>query len=188
MRNLAQFSDEMLLEGLRRDEEAAFDEIYYRYWALLCGIAYKRVQSRDVVEEMVQELFTTFWLNRRKLQVHTSLKAYLSASIRYMVLRYFQQEMAMQTYRNHMQAASTPVDSSTEAIIQARDLSAHVEQALTQLPQKCRQVYELSRKEYKSNREIAETLNISEKTVENQLTKALRVLRLNLKDIVAFFF
>jgi RNA polymerase sigma-70 factor (ECF subfamily) len=87
-----------------------------------------------------------------------------------------------------MQAAATPVDSSTEAIIQARDLSAHVEQALTQLPQKCRQVYELSRKEYKSNREIAETLNISEKTVENQLTKALRVLRLNLKNIVAFFF
>lgn len=161
---------------------AAFEEIYNRYWNKLYSAAYKRVQSKEVSEELVQDLFTSLWLNRKTVNVHTSLAAYLFTSVRYLVLNHVQKEMVRASYKESLQL--NRVDNSTEETVLLNDLVLNLNAAVEQLPVKCKSVFELSRKEYKSNKEIAAELGISEKTVENQLTKALRRLRLGLNSLL----
>ncbi len=161
---------------------AAFEEIYNRYWDKLYTAAYKRVQLKEVSEELVQDLFTSLWVNRNKVDIRTSLASYLFTSIKYLVLNYMQKEMVRSNYRESL--SGNRIDNSTEETVLLNDLALNINAAVEQLPDKCKSVFELSRKEYKSNKEIAAELGISEKTVENQLTKALKRLRLGLNSLL----
>lgn len=188
MRNLEKLSDEELSVLLSKEVTAAFDEIFNRYWSQLYATAYKRVKSRESAEEIVQDLFTSLWVKRKNLRIHTSLAAYLFTSIRYLVLNHIQKEAVSKSYKDSMQLVKTVYENSTEETVFLNDLSQKIEKEISFLPSKCRSVFELSRKEYKTNREIAAVLGISEKTVENHLTKAIRKLRLNLNDIISLAF
>lgn len=161
---------------------AAFEEIYNRYWNKLYAAAYKRLQSKEVSEELVQDLFTSLWVNRNTINIHTSLAAYLFTSVRYLVLGQVQKEMVRANYKDSLYL--NRVDNSTEETVLLKDLVTNLNVAVEQLPVKCKSVFELSRKENKSNKEIAAELGISEKTVENQLTKALKRLRLSLNSLL----
>lgn len=182
MQNLTKLQDEVLLKLLKHEHMAAFEEIYNRYWDKLYTAAYKRVQLKEVSEELVQDLFTSLWINRNKVDIRTSLAAYLFTSIKYLVLNYMQKEMVRSNYRESL--SGDRVDNSTEETVLLNDLALNINAAVEQLPDKCKSVFELSRKEYKSNKEIAAELGISEKTVENQLTKALKRLRLGLNSLL----
>nr|WP_121272381.1 RNA polymerase sigma-70 factor [Pedobacter schmidteae] len=182
MQNLTQLQDEVLLKLLKQEHMAAFEEIYNRYWDKLYTAAYKRVQLKEVSEELVQDLFTSLWVNRNKVDIRTSLASYLFTSIKYLVLNYMQKEMVRSNYRESL--SGNRIDNSTEETVLLNDLALNINAAVEQLPDKCKSVFELSRKEYKSNKEIAAELGISEKTVENQLTKALKRLRLGLNSLL----
>lgn len=168
---------------LKQDDEAAFEELYNRYWSRLYAAAYKRVKSAETAGEIVQDLFTSIWKNRRYLQIHTSCEAYLFTAVRYLVLHHLEKEIVREKYRNSLHTPVRDYDNSTEEIIFRDDLRQHLEKAVAHLPSKCRSVFELSRMENKTNREIAETLGISEKTVENHLTKAISRIKLQLAGI-----
>lgn len=182
MQDLNKLPDEVLLSLLKEERVAAFEEIYNRYWNKLYSAAYKRVQSREVSEELVQDLFTSLWVNRKTISVHTSLAGYLFTSVRYLVLNHVQKELVRSSYKSSLKPGRT--DNSTEETVMLNDLVLNLNAAVEQLPVKCKSIFELSRKEYKSNKEIAAELGISEKTVENQLTKALRRLRLGLNSLL----
>lgn len=182
MRDYEKLSDDDLTGLLRKGDIAAFEEIYNRYWPVLYSAAYKRVRSREVSQEIVQDLFTAFWLGRKEMDIRSSLKGYLFAAVRYKVLNHIEKEMVRRDYRSRLPEPSLRVDNSTEEAILLNDLHHQLDQELDQLPFKCRQVFELSRIAQKSNREIALELKISEKTVENHITKALRILRGGLKE------
>lgn len=182
MQNLNILQDEELLQLLKQEQMAAFEEIYNRYWDKLYAAAYKRLQSKEVSEELVQDLFTSLWVNRNTLNIHTSVAGYLFTSVRYLVLGQIQKEMVRANYKESL--SLNRVDNSTEETVLLNDLVANLNVAVDQLPVKCKSVFELSRKEYKSNKEIAAELGISEKTVENQLNKALKRLRLGLNSLL----
>lgn len=182
MQNLNILQDEELLQLLKQEQMAAFEEIYNRYWDKLYAAAYKRLQSKEVSEELVQDLFTSLWINRNVLNIHTSVAGYLFTSVRYLVLGQIQKEMVRDSYKESL--SLNRVDNSTEETVLLNDLVANLNVAVEQLPVKCKSVFELSRKEFKSNKEIAAELGISEKTVENQLTKALKRLRLGLNSLL----
>lgn len=184
--NLSSLTDEKLIELFRAESKPAFEEIYGRYWAKLYSAAFKRVKVHEVAEELVQELFTGLWMNRAQLNIRTSLAAYLQTSIRYMVFNYFSKEYVRRDYQQRM-AVFKNYDNSTEEIILLNDLKYSLENQINLLPTQCRSVYELSRKEHKTNKEIARVLGISEKTVENHLTKALKRLRINLSNLNTLF-
>ncbi|RZK08580.1 MAG: RNA polymerase sigma-70 factor, partial [Flavobacterium sp.] len=186
MTKLKKLSDEDLVELLKSGEAPAFEELYNRYWASLYNAAAKRLSSGEVAEELVQDFFTSLWLNHAKLNIHTSFKHYVYTSVRYLVYNQYQKETVRRAYKEEKQRGLVYEDNSTESLIAFKELNKVVNEGVERLPSKCRTVYELSRKEYKNNKEIAHLLGISEKTVENHLTKALRNIRLSLKDAMSF--
>ncbi|RCH56116.1 RNA polymerase sigma-70 factor [Mucilaginibacter hurinus] len=181
MRNHAEISDIELLELLRGgDDKHAFNEIYARYWEKMYGAAYKRLRSTEVAEEIVQDLFTDIWLRRDSLHITTSLPVYLFSAVRYRVINYIHHELVKNNYQQTILHSTRDFDNSTEELVLLSDLNKRIKTQVNLLPEKCRAIFELSRDEHKSNKEIARSLGISEKTVENHITKALRRLRTSL--------
>lgn len=179
-----QHTDQELATLLGKEGSTAFVAIYNRYWAELYTAAFRRLKSKELSEEILQDLFTTLWVNRFQLQINSSLRAYLHQAIRNQVLNYFEKEEVRQRYRAYLQALSSDSDNSVEAIISCNDLAALLEKEVGKLPEKCREVYQLSRQWHLPNKEIAAMLHISEKTVESHLTKALKTLKGQLKDAI----
>lgn len=179
------FSSEQLLNLLQKDDPAAFEELYDRYWFQLFISAHKRLQCREDAEEAVQSLYESLWKNRHHIIIRTSLENYLFASIRYIVLRMMQKRLSGKTAPGVDAEGCAQPDYSTEETILINDLSNHINQLVEKLPEKCKKVFELSRYEMKTNREIAAMMGISEKTVENHITKALHLIR---NSLTHFFF
>ncbi len=179
MRNFKKLSDMELCALLVKSDNGAFEEVFGRYWSALYSAAYKRVKSHEKAEEIVQDLFTLLWAKRENINIHTSLSGYLFTSVRYLVLNHIQKELVRDTYKGSLDLTGV-YDNSTEDTILLNDLKRNIEKEVSNLPPQCRSIYELSRKHHKINREIAELLSISEKTVEGHLTKAIRQLKIRL--------
>lgn len=179
------FSDEELLEGILSDDEKSFDELYNRYWSRLYSHALKRMEDEESAREIVQDVFTELWIHRHERKIHTSVAAYLHTAIRYRILNYMQKEWVRKRYSMEIQRQPAILNNATEESIFLEELHTRVEKLTAELPPQCKRVFELSRKEFKNNREIAAELDISEKTVEFHLTKALRILRSHLREFVS---
>lgn len=174
-------SEKELVDYLKQDKLNAFREIYSRYWKTMYSAAFKRLKSKELSEEIVQELFTTLWVKRHSLNINNGVAPYLYTAVSHAVIDHYRKEMVREKYKQAFKVIHfADSDNSTEETILLRDLNETIESEISQLPDKCRSVYELSRKEYKTNKEIALHLGISEKTVENHLTKALKRLQVGL--------
>lgn len=186
MRGFRTLCDEELLDQMTHGlhAEQAFEELYNRYWSKLYMMAYNRLRSREAAEEIVQDFFTSIWIKRDNLRVGQSFTAYMHSAVRYNVINYWQKAYIRKRYREEIYE-SAETDHNTEDTIGLNDLKRVINAELCRLPERCRIVYNLSRNDYKTNKEIAIELGISEKTVENQLTKALRHIRSGLQQ--AFF-
>jgi RNA polymerase sigma-70 factor (ECF subfamily) len=185
IKELTTLTAEQLFNLLKEDDAAAFEELYNRYWFQLFLTAQKRLACREDAEEAVQNLFESLWKNRHKIKIRTSLENYLFAAIRYIVLRLLYRKMTRTSFAAEKGGLWPGADYSTEQTIAVNDLSKQIEHIVKELPDKCRKVFELSRYEMKTHREIAMIMHISEKTVENHITKALRLIKMNLNH---FFF
>ncbi|MGN6181894.1 MAG: RNA polymerase sigma-70 factor [Mucilaginibacter sp.] len=185
MREFTCFSDDELLDMLKNEDEHAFNELYNRYWEKLFNAAYKRLKHIEAAEEVVQDLFTDLWLRRKTLNIRQELPVYLFSAIKYLVIKQINKTASQNTFVDSHAAIFNDSDNSTEEWLIANDLQSHLQSRVELLPVKCREIYHLSRDEHQSNKDIAQQLNISEKTVENQITKALKRLRASLN---IFFF
>jgi RNA polymerase sigma-70 factor (ECF subfamily) len=168
-------SDMQLIGRLKADDEAALTMIYRRYWQSLFKAAYNILKDRQACEDIIQELFIKLWDCRAEVEISISLKAYLYASVRYGVYRQIRTgSVKSEIFDDLIERLHTP---ATHNSIEHKELLLQINQVIDTLPEKCREVYKLSREECLSHKEIALQLNISTKTVENHLTKALRELR-----------
>ncbi|MDB5014676.1 MAG: polymerase, sigma-24 subunit, subfamily [Daejeonella sp.] len=183
MPSLENLSDKELLDFLKKDQADAFEEIFNRHWTKLYSTAYKRIRNKEIAEEIVQDLFTYIWFKRNVLEIEGSISAYFSTAIRHRIINHIHKETVRANHKESLMLVSNNLDTSTEDKIFMNDLSRNIQKEINHLPEKCRSVFELSRQQHKTNREIAEFLGISEKTVENHLTKAIRRLRVGLADI-----
>ncbi|ACT92036.1 RNA polymerase sigma-70 factor [Dyadobacter fermentans] len=175
-----------LLAGLKSGNEAAFRKIYEKFWSPLYAVAYNHLRERMVAEEMVQELFTKLWLKRDQLNIHTSLQAYLYKAIRHLIYDHIDKQQVRQRVHEEMLSQGSEASYMTEETLDFQELQVRLAQAVDQLPQPAQAVFKMSRQEYLSPKEIAGRLNVSSKAVEYHLTRALRILRLRLKDFVLF--
>jgi RNA polymerase sigma-70 factor (ECF subfamily) len=181
--DLTRHTDKELIELLQQGDQSAFDSLYRRYWRKLYLLAYQKLRSRELAEELVQDLFISLWMKRENLQIHGSVGAYLGMATRYTIIKFFEKERVQQQYQQS--AALRPMyANTTEDEVFFHDLQEVIEQEISKLPEKCRQVFQLSRHENLSQKEISLRMDISEKTVENHIGKALRLLRLSLKDFI----
>lgn len=184
-------TDQQLISLLAQNKEEAFNELFDRYWKKLFSAAYKRVQSRESAEELVQDIFSALWINRKKLVIHTSVESYFFTSVKYKSLRVLQQTLRSASYTETVRIKASDNDHSTEQTVALHDLQESLDKEVEKLPDKCRTVFQMSRYKNYSTKEIAGLLDISEKTVENHIGKALKILRRKLKDynfVLIFYF
>lgn len=183
-------SDVQLIEQLKLGDDCALTAIYKKYWQQLYLSAYNVLKDKQACEDIIQELFIKLWNNRNSIEIAVSLKGYLYAAVRYEVYRQIRAGAATgDLFDALVDLLQAPVAHND---IEYKELVLQVSDVVGTLPQKCREVYKLSREEYLSHKQIASRLNISTKTVENHLTKALRQLRTSLGTFflleVVFFF
>ncbi len=177
-------TDQALIEMLKGDDMYAFDELYARYFKNLYAFAYKRVKSKEIAEEIVQEFLTNLWLKRKELVIGKSFIGYIYTSVRNMILNAVARELRRKAYQQYSRLFHTESDNSTEQTVIVNELNKNLQQEICHLPERCRSVFELSRNDHKSNKEIAQELGISEKTVEGHLTNAIKWLRVHLNAIL----
>jgi RNA polymerase sigma-70 factor (family 1) len=177
-------NDMRLVDQLRTGDETALASIYNKYWQALYLSAYNVLRDRQLCEDIIQDLFIRLWDHRAGIVIKISLKAYLFASVRYGVYR----QIRTGNVRNEIfddLPEGLLAEGPDDRVIH-RELETRVSEVVAFLPEKCREVYKLSREECLSHKQIASRLNISTKTVENQLTKALSRLRTSLGHFVFF--
>jgi RNA polymerase sigma-70 factor (family 1) len=179
------YSDELLLQLLRENSRKAFEEIYHRYWPRLYSMGYKRIKSRESTEELVQDIFSSLWINRHTVIIQ-SLSSYLLSSMKYKVINFMRHEMVKQDYLKKELVLNNVLDNSTEERVLLHDLELALDREIDKLPSACQTIFKLSRQQNLSMKQVAGQLGISEKTVENQLGKAMKVLRANLKHFTLF--
>ena len=165
-----------LLERLRLGDAEAFETIFRSHYAPLVSAAAALTRDGATAEEIVQEVMLELWRRKAELVIDSSLRAYLFRATRNRALNQLRHERVVQD-RAMFAAGETSTPSSADATLTEHEIDAAVEHALTALPERCREVFELSRKHGLRYAEIADVLGISVKTVEAQMGKALRILR-----------
>lgn len=173
-------SDMELFALAKHENMEAFEVVYKRHWPELVDTAYKRLQSRQKAEDIVQEIFISLYNKRDALEVTVSLKAYLNKALKYKVLNEFRSDAVRNNYIKTFFFKENCKNDFAEDL-EAKELHSKINLLLMQLPDKCRHVFNLSRNENMTNKEIAIELNISVSTVEKHICKALKVLKGNLK-------
>ena len=170
-----------LYEEIKRGKEYAFDFFFNYYYPGLCVYAQKMISlPEEEARDIVQDVFVKFWNDCKKLDIQFSIRSYLFVSVKnkcFDVLRKKNRNIKVQEISNEYDIA----DEAFETYILS-ELETLFNKSLTKLPERCREVFELSRLHGLKNREIAVKLNLSEKTIENQVTKALHILKEELKD------
>ena len=170
--------DPVLLALLRQSNDAAFAEIYHRYWKRLFSVAANQLQHPAEAEELVQDLFLDLWARREQLHITSSLNAYLSVAVNYKIINVLAKRSQRQRFEQQLAASpAQQIDQSTEHWLAFEELRSVLEKRVADLPQQCRLVFTLSRRNGLSRSQIAGQLGIAEKTVEAHLTKALKALR-----------
>lgn len=182
MTSLTNYSEAELIALMKKGRREAFNEIYDRYWLKLYVAAFKRLKSKDDAKDIVQDLFISLWMKRDTLTINSSLSSYLFTAVKYKVINHIQANQVKKNYLNSLTDAVVDYDNSTHEQISRNDLEVFIESKVARLSPKVKEVFQLSRKENLSINEIAERLHTSDQTVKNQLSKALKILRIHLAN------
>ncbi len=161
----------LLQEGTRE----AFDEIYRRYWKTLLNAALKRLRETSFAEEVVQDVFVDLWVNRSSRNIG-QLYPYLLTAVRYQVFMLYKKHRKMPCFEEPLEHMSFSHDKADGQFF-LKELLEGIQAWLTQQPEKRREIFRLRYLEQLSTREIAEQLEITQKTVQNQLINGQESLR-----------
>lgn len=163
--------------------EMMYEDLFRAHFKALHAYAFTILGDEAMAEEMVQNVFCKLWEKREQLEINQSAKAYLYRAVHNESLNYLKHLKVKASYRQHMVRRGEDVDSA-EAKSGHNELAMHLKNALDELPEQCRTIFQMSRFEELKYREIAEALGLSVKTIEHQMGKALRILRTKLVDFL----
>jgi len=181
-------SDRELSILLREGDKAAYTEIYQRYYRLLFVHSYKKLRNEEEAKDLIHELFASLWKKRDTIDFNGNLVGYLYISMRNRVLDYFSHKDVESKYITSLQHYIDIDNAKTDYRIREKDLLEFIKKEIQALPPKMKEVFELSRNEYLSHKEIGEKLDISEQTVSKHISNALRTLRVKLGASFLIFF
>ena len=182
-------NEKELLSSLSKGNEEALKFIYQKYWERLFLSAYNVLKDKEACEDIVQEIFIQLWQKKEQLVIKTSLDAYLVSATRYQVFHLIRKGFKRkELFENLEERFST---EGADASLDVKETQKTIDVVVDNLPEKCKIIYKLSRENHLSYKQIAEQLQISPKTVENQLAIALKRLRNALGSFILlllFFF
>lgn len=173
------YSDQQLTALLQTGDEKAFTEIYNRYWQRMFVLASRKLYDLDEAGEIVQNIFISLWERRARLEIDGPLSAYLSVCVKYRIINALDKHYVRKRHAAHFMAPVT--SNSTEEWLDFEETRVRLAKLVADMPEKCRMVFTMSRDKGMTQKQIAEALNISEKTVEAHLGKALKTLRAGLR-------
>jgi RNA polymerase sigma-70 factor (family 1) len=177
------FDDEILLKLLRAGDGTALEEIYNRYSETVFLAAFRKVRSKEVAEELVQNLFISLWTKREQAQIQ-KLEAYLQSAMRYQVIDYIRSKILRERYSQFAKEQSNIDENASESKLLLQELSIAIDNTIKKLPQKTQEIFRLSRYEHRSVKEIAQYMNLSEKAVQYHVTQSLKFMRLHLREFI----
>lgn len=175
-------SEQQQIEALVAGDITAFEMIFRTYYQPLCNYAYTFLQDKEEAEEIVQGTFLSVWEKRDNLTIRTAVKPYLYAMVRNACLNVIKHQKIKQKHAVEEIALASQGHDSVAHAVASSELELRIHEAMEKLPEQCRLVFKLSRFEELKYAEIAEQLEISVKTVENHMGKALKIMREQLKD------
>lgn len=164
-------------------EKSEFEKIFNAYYIGLCNYAYKLLLDRDRAEDAVQQVFSKLWEKRADYNITSSVQSYLYKATYNMSINEIKRRHKLQNLENEVvhQVSDLTADISSKT----NELETAIEKGLANIPEKCRAIFVMSRYEEMKYKDIAQTLGISIKTVENQMGKALRLMRVHLSEFIA---
>ncbi|SFH01180.1 RNA polymerase sigma-70 factor [Pedobacter insulae] len=165
-------------------DDADFESLFRLHYKALLAYATVIVKDEDDAEEIVQQLFLKFWERRAQLSVQTSLKAYLYKCVYHDSLNYLKHQKVKTKYQDFTHHGMDSAYHTAADRLELTELQQQINLALNDLPEQCRTIFQMSRFEELKYREIAEELGLSTKTIENQMGKALRIMRIKLADFL----
>ncbi|MFM7153350.1 MAG: RNA polymerase sigma-70 factor [Bacteroidota bacterium] len=180
---MAEKEEKYWLERLKEGDEAALKKIFDAYYPDLVARIFRIIPDPDACQDIAQDVIVELWNRRDSLEIHSSLGGYLNKAAVNRALNFIKSRN-----RNVIDASAELPDSADVSDINmvsaehTEELESRLHDAIGKLPERCRAVFALSRFEDLSHKEIAERLGISVKTIENQITKAMKLLRESLRD------
>lgn len=172
-----------LIRSLKDGDKTALTSIYNAYWKPLFIASYGLLKNKELCEEIIQDVFIDIWNRRSEIEIKVSLQSYLYACVRYKVFSEYRKNKIIKV--ELLEDLNTRFQYATpETKVMYKELEMHIATIVGNLPDRCQNVYKLSRNEHLTHKEIAEQLNISTKTVENHITNALKVLRASLGNFL----
>ena len=179
---MIQIPDSEILLAIRQGNERVYETIFRKHYQALCNYACGILKDMDDAEEVVQSIFLKFWEQRESIEINVSLKSYLYRAVHNTCLNRLKHLKIQETYRQYVgDYLEETFDSATE-IMDKNELESRIANALEKLPEQCRIIFKMSRFEELKYQEIADKLELSIKTIENQIGKALRIMRTELAD------
>lgn len=180
------YTDEKLIELIRDyDDRGAFDELYNRHWKYLFTISFNILRDRDDSLDICQSIFLWVWEHRKTLNIKTSVKGYFYSSVKYKIANFIRSGKIRENFFDELQHVDT--ESFQENALEVKELKALIIQLVNDLPQKCKEVFQLSRYENLTHKQIADRLGISEKTVDDHILRALKKLKIPLNRLASIF-
>lgn len=176
-------SDELLLLRICNDDDRnAFAMLYDRYWEMLIHTCFKRLKCLETSEEIVQEIFIDLFVRRHELQLNSPLEAYLKTAVKYKIYNHYRSQQIHQSYLNRELSVQNIHSPAPDEAFQKKELNALIIAATAQMPEKCKEVFMLSRYQQLSHKDISNQLGISVSTVKKHITKATNILKANFKQ------
>ena len=166
--------DKIIFQKIKAGDDTAFEQLFLQYYENLCHVAFRVYKDEHKSKDFVQEVFLSIWKRRDTLEINSSVYAYLRKAVMYKSLDFIRAQKL--SFPEDKLAKEDSIEAHKH--LEEEELKILIHKVVDQLPERCRLVFCMSRFEELSHKEIAEKLGISEKTIENQITKALKILRL----------
>ncbi|MEN8123054.1 MAG: RNA polymerase sigma-70 factor [Bacteroidota bacterium] len=173
-----------IVNKIKQGNIRAFEKVFRELYSPLCGYANKIINDPDKAEEIVQEVFYIIWKNKERLTIRVSLKSYLYKSVQNSCLQIAQHQLVKEKYRQFVINGDNDKQLSPDTELEVKEINKAIDQTLDSLPERCKEIFYMNRFEGLKYREIAEKMSISQKTVEANISRALKHLRKNLKQYV----
>ncbi len=175
------------VEGLKNGDRKVFQQIFDAYYDPLCRYCMQRIANQEDAEEIVQDIFVKLWTKRQELKIDLSLRAYLYRTALNRIINYGDHLKIKKIHQDHILSGNSSIANQSDELLK-QEIQLLAAEAINAMPEKRREVYLLSRHDGLKYNEIAERLDVSVKTVEAHLSKALEQMRVYLKDYIPAIF
>ncbi len=175
-----------LIARLAKRDETAFEQVFKAHFKNLHAYAFSILRDEVAAEEAVQNVFCKIWERAGNLSINGPLAAYLYRAVNNESLNYLKHQKVKAAHALHVAYVGEAHRETPARLLQGKELEGRLRRAMNELPEQCRTIFQLSRFEELRYREIADRMGLSVKTVENQMGKALKLLREKLSDLLPF--